>query len=150
MTAYVTASWTKARPGLGWGKSSGGVFTLDSYGTSRWLRGWPSMAIQSAAIIQGGPTSSSQQVFFFIMHSLSKTNVSCVCQLWCHIVLLGLDKYENFWVVEMLKGNCLCSGDACVFICLCVIKLDENKRNPLSDTFYRPNIGYPGKAGTEI
>lgn len=55
-----------------------GLYTPDSPGTSRWLRGWPSMAIQSAAVIQGGPTSSYQQVVSFIMRSLSKTNVSCV------------------------------------------------------------------------
>lgn len=36
------------------------------------------MAIQSAAIIQGGPTSSSQQVVSFIMRSLSNSNVSAV------------------------------------------------------------------------
>lgn len=37
------------------------------------------MAIQSAAIIQGGPTSSSQQVVFLFHHAFTlQTNVSCV------------------------------------------------------------------------
>lgn len=79
-------AWAGAGPmgevGVGEGGRGRGVYTPDSHGTSRWLRGWPSMAIQSAAIIQGGPTSSLQQVISFIMRSLSKTNGSCVCQLW--------------------------------------------------------------------
>lgn len=52
------------------------------------------MAIQSAAIIQGGPTSSRQQVVPFIMRSLSKTNVSCVYQLWCCIAPVGGEIWE--------------------------------------------------------
>lgn len=70
----------QARPGQG--PLQWGVSTSDSHGTSRWLKGWPSMAIQSAAIIQGGPTSSCKQVASVIIHSLSKTNVSCEYQLW--------------------------------------------------------------------
>lgn len=95
----------QARPE--WGLVEWGVHTPDSHGTSRWLRSWPSMAIQSAAIIQGGPTSSNQQVVSIIMRSLSKTNVSCVYQLRCCVALLWVEKYENFWVMLTIWGIAL-------------------------------------------
>lgn len=69
------------------------------------------MAIQSAAIIQGGPTSSCKQVVSVIMHSLSKTNVSCEYQL-CFAV--GDDKSE------MLKGNTMMIKSYVQRGCMCI------------------------------
>lgn len=76
--------WAGARAGA----APVGIRALDSHGTGRWLRGRPSTAIQSAAIIHGGPTSCRQQVVSFITLALSRTNVSCLCPS-CDVVYVG-------------------------------------------------------------
>lgn len=82
-----------------------GIYTPDSPGTSRWLRGWPSMAVQSAAVIQGGPTSSYQQVVSFIMRSLSKTPPVCIWAMMLYRSAVGGELWDFLSHAHCIGGK---------------------------------------------
>lgn len=81
---YHTSQTPERGPGwAGDGASLVGNHAPDSQGTSRWPQGRRSMAIQSAAIIHGRPTSCHHQVVSVSGLLLPRTNVPCLHELVC-------------------------------------------------------------------
>lgn len=85
--------------------------TPDSQGTSRWPEGRPSMAIQSAAIIHGGPTSCHHQVISVSGLPLARTHVPCVYELPCEGFGNPCNIHETIIYVSLWRTGIHLRGD---------------------------------------